>query len=162
HCQSQHSPSHRHHISGLRAGAGDRGASVKFAGAFVASAQIRPTLASRRQFLRTVATSSLVLLGSACGVLPMMQSARRRPRIGYLSQGPREEYADQVDAFLGGLRDLGYNEGQTIDIEWRFTAETNDAPWRELADDLVRQSVDVILTGGLTPTVLAAKAATAS
>ena len=34
--------------------------------------------------------------------------------------------ADRVDAFLGGLRDLGYVEGQTIAIEWRFSTESND------------------------------------
>src|SRR5262245_6448411 len=69
-----------------------------------------------------VSAAGLVLLGG-CQVASPAVSPRGRakiPRLGYLSLGPREEHADQMDAFLEGLRDLGYVEGQTIDIEWRF------------------------------------------
>ena len=47
---------------------------------------------------------------SACGVLPA-RTPPRLPRLGYLSLGPREAYAATVDAFLDGLRELGYVEG---------------------------------------------------
>jgi hypothetical protein len=66
--------------------------------------------------------------------------------LGYLSRGPREVFASQVDTFLQGLRDLGYVEGQTIAIEWRFAPAGNDAPLPELAGELVELSVDLIVT----------------
>jgi putative ABC transport system substrate-binding protein len=91
------------------------------------------------------------------------------PRLGYLSPGPREGRADVVNAFVEGLRDLGYVEGQTIAIEWRFapagseaftSAAGRDAAWAELATELVRLPVDVIVSLSSTPASLAAKAAT--
>jgi putative ABC transport system substrate-binding protein len=87
------------------------------------------------------------------------------PRIGYLSLGPREAYANIVDAFLGSLRDLGYVEGQTIAIEWRFTRSGNDSASAELAElaaELVRLPVDVIVSISSTPASQAAKAATST
>jgi putative ABC transport system substrate-binding protein len=105
--------------------------------------------------------AGLAVLASACGVLSPPARAKV-PRLGYLSPGPREERADVVDAFLGGLRDLGYVEGQTIAIEWRFTPSGNDAETVELAElatELVRLSVDVIVANA-TAAAMAAKAAT--
>jgi putative ABC transport system substrate-binding protein len=82
------------------------------------------------------------------------------PRIGYLSLGPREAYAANEEAFLDGLRELGYVEGQTIAIEWRFAPAGSEAAWAELAAELVRLPVDVIVSFGSTALTLAAKAAT--
>jgi putative ABC transport system substrate-binding protein len=62
------------------------------------------------------------------------------------------------DAFRQGLRDLGYVEGQNIVIEYRY-AEGKSARLAELATELVRLKVDVIVTGS-TITTLAAKNAT--
>jgi len=82
------------------------------------------------------------------------------PRIGYLSPGPREAFRDQVDAFLQGLRELGYVEGQSIAIEWRFTASGPDAQFAErAAAELVGLPVDLIVTS-TTPPTQAAKRAT--
>jgi putative ABC transport system substrate-binding protein len=70
-----------------------------------------------------------------------------------------------VDAFLGALRDLGYVEGQTIAIEWRFAPAggVNDAAVHaELAAELVRLPVDVIVSLSSTSATLAAKAATST
>ncbi len=39
------------------------------------------------------------------------------PSVGYLSLGPHEAYADRVDAFVQGMRELGYGDGETIAIE---------------------------------------------
>ena len=118
---------------------------------------------NRRTFLRNAAGlgifgAGLAALASACGVLSP-QAHAKIPRLGYLSPGPREERTDLVDAFLEGLRDLGYIEGQTVTIEWRFTPAGRDAAWAELAADLVRLPVDVIVANG-TAASLAAKAAT--
>jgi len=104
---------------------------------------------NRRLFLQHVAmlsasTAGLTLLSSACGLLPYRPT--RVPRIGYLAPGPRESRTEFVDAFLAGMRDLGYVEGQTISIDWRFTPAGSDARFPELAADLVRLPVDVIVT----------------
>jgi putative ABC transport system substrate-binding protein len=85
------------------------------------------------------------------------------PRIGYLCPGPREVYADRVDAFFQGLRDLGYVEGETVSIERRFSPTGNtDARWPELVKELVALSVDIIVTESSTPAGIAAKQLTST
>jgi putative ABC transport system substrate-binding protein len=84
------------------------------------------------------------------------QQQKKIPRIGYLGG-----VEGRVNAFRQGLRDLGYVEGKNIVIEWRSAAGT--APrWREIAIELVRLKVDVIVSGGGAPTTHAAKEATAT
>ena len=91
--------------------------------------------------------AGLAVLAGACGVLSPPARAKI-PRLGYLSPVPREGRADVVDAFLEGLRDLGYVEGQTIAVEWRFTpAGPDDALYAELAAELVRLPVDPVGPG---------------
>jgi hypothetical protein len=80
------------------------------------------TVLDRRAFVRRLvalgaAAAGLALLSTACGLIPSRTPAMM-PRLGYLGTQDRETMADRVDAFLGGLRDLGYVEGQTIAIEW--------------------------------------------
>jgi putative ABC transport system substrate-binding protein len=82
------------------------------------------------------------------------------PRIGFLGAQARETIADRVDAFLGGLRDLGYVEGQTIAIEWRFSTESSDNQFAAMAAVLVRLQVDVIVVHGSTAAAQATKQAT--
>jgi ABC-type uncharacterized transport system substrate-binding protein len=87
------------------------------------------------------------------------QQQKRTPRIGYLrfintSDAPR------IDAFRQGLRQLGYAEGKDFVIEERNTDGKLDR-LNELAAELVRLKVDVIVTPGPAPT-RAAKAATAT
>ena len=71
------------------------------------------------------------------------QQPKKIPRIGYLapSSGP----SANEEAFLQGLLSLGYIEGQNIAIEWRFARENWDR-LSELANELVRLKVDVIVT----------------
>jgi putative ABC transport system substrate-binding protein len=64
----------------------------------------------------------------------------------------------RVEAFRQGLRELGYVEGRDIVVDWRYAEGKLDRQ-RELADDLVRRKVDVIVSAGPEPT-RAAKAAT--
>ena len=79
--------------------------------------------------------------------------AKKTPRIGFLSASP------SVDpAFLNALRELGYIQKKTIVIEQR-SAEGKLEKLPELAADLVRLEVDVIVTQG-TPAAQAAKKAT--
>jgi ABC-type uncharacterized transport system substrate-binding protein len=107
-----------------------------------------------------VATAGLSMVSTACGLGPFQPSAQ--VRIGYLTFGPRETRADRVEAFLLGLRDLGWIEGQTIAIEWRFTRDSGGAQLPELARDLVRLAVDAIMVEGGTSAVEACKEATST
>jgi ABC-type uncharacterized transport system substrate-binding protein len=86
------------------------------------------------------------------------QQARRVPRIGVLLAGTPTSFAPRVQAFLEGLRDLGYVEGKTAAIEWRWGEDRGDR-LPELAAELVRLKVDVIVTAG-TPAAKALKSAT--
>ena len=64
-------------------------------------------------------------------------------RIGFLWDSP-DAFQDALEAFRQGLRELGYVEGQTIAIEYRW-AEGKPERMRELAEELVRLKVDVII-----------------
>jgi putative ABC transport system substrate-binding protein len=78
------------------------------------------------------------------------QQPTKVPRIGYLSATSPSVNPTRIEAFRQGLRELGYVEGKNIIIEWRY-AEGKLDRLRELAADLVRLKVDVIVTGGPTP-----------
>ncbi len=79
-------------------------------------------------------------------------------RIGFLGPASASSWADRLEAFRGGLRDLGYVEGQNIVIEVRW-ADEKYGRLPELAAELVDLKVDVLVTYG-TPGTLAAKRAT--
>jgi ABC-type uncharacterized transport system substrate-binding protein len=85
------------------------------------------------------------------------QQPKKIPRIGYIATRSGPEAGEK--AFLQGLQSLGYVEGQTIAIEWRFAQEKFDR-LPELASELVRLKVDVIVTSGGYRTVQAVKNAT--
>jgi len=85
------------------------------------------------------------------------QQPKKVPRIGYIAT--RSGAGAGEKAFLQGLQTLGYIEGQTIAIEWRFAQEKLDR-LPDLASELVRLKVDVIVTSGGYPTVQAVKNAT--
>jgi putative ABC transport system substrate-binding protein len=86
------------------------------------------------------------------------QQPGKVPRVGFLGPRSRLDGAPFVNAFLQGLRELGWVEGQNIAIEYRF-AEGRLDRLPDLAAELVRLNVDVILAGS-TPPALAAKNAT--
>lgn len=86
--------------------------------------------------------------------------AKRVPRIGFLGVSTASAWTARVDAFREGLRDLGYVEGRNIAIEFRFAQGQYDR-LPELAAELVRLKVDVIVTHSV-PGTLAAKRATAA
>jgi len=102
----------------------------------------------------------ITLLGGAA-VWPLAasaQPARKVARIGFLGSGSASGLGNRLEAFRLGLRELGYIEGGNVIIEYRW-AEDNYERLPELAADLVRSDVDVIVTYG-TPGGLAAKHAT--
>jgi putative ABC transport system substrate-binding protein len=79
-------------------------------------------------------------------------------RIGYLQTSTRAQQVHLVRAFEDGLRDLGYVVGRNLMIEYRF-ADGKLERLPQLAEDLVRLKVDVIVTG-TNPNAIAAKRAT--
>src|SRR6516162_3611500 len=102
----------------------------------------------------------LVGLTLASVHLAEAQQPTRIPRIGFLEATSYSTIQARVEAFLQGLRELGYVEGKNIHIEYRW-AEGKLDRLPNLAAELVRLKVDVIVTGG--PTAIPpAKEATAS
>src|SRR5215831_9302077 len=75
------------------------------------------------------------------------QQTGKVSRIGFLIPVSLSTLSARVEAFRQGLRELGYVEGKNIVIEWR-SAEGKSNRLPELAADLVRLKVDVIVTNG--------------
>lgn len=86
----------------------------------------------------------------------LAQQTGKVPRIGYLSLSAKLSVRDE--AFVQGLRELGYIDGQTISIEYRWAANKIET-LAALADELVAMKVDIIAATA-TPAVSAAKNAT--
>jgi putative ABC transport system substrate-binding protein len=103
----------------------------------------------------------LVALGAGALTAPLGSFAQQQGkvwRIGFLGSESASGYAKQVEMLRLGLRELGYAEGKNIVIEFRWAEGKNDR-LPDLAADLVRLNVDVIVTHG-TPPTHAAKQAT--
>jgi len=107
----------------------------------------------RREFLG-------VLSGAATWPLAARaQQPGKLPTLGYLGPGTREPDTQRVGAFLQRLRELGWIEGRNILIEQRW-ADNRFERFSEIANDLVRLKVDVILTmGSVVPAIKQATAA---
>jgi putative ABC transport system substrate-binding protein len=100
---------------------------------------------------------------SAPLVAPFSADAQPRSktyRIGYIQTATPEEQEALTKAFDEGLRELGYVEGRNIVVERRF-AWGKQEMLPDLAAELVRLNVDVIVTGG-NPVIAAAKRATST
>ena len=87
------------------------------------------------------------------------QQPKKIPRIGYLSPSDPASDSTRAEAIRQGLRERGYIEGQSIAIEYRY-AERKPDRYPELAAELVRLKVDIIVVAGGTPSVRAAMNAT--
>jgi putative ABC transport system substrate-binding protein len=107
----------------------------------------------RRQFI--------TLLGCAAAwpLAARAQQQRMMPVVGFLDAGSAAERVPQVAAVRKGLGEGGYQEGQNVALEFRW-AEGQYGRFAELAADLVRRGVNVIVTPGSGTAALAAKAAT--
>ena len=83
------------------------------------------------------------------------------PVIGYLYTGSPDPSAHLTLAFRKGLSEAGYTEGRDVTIEYRW-AHNDNARLPELAADLVRRQVAVLVTPGSSPAALVAKATTST
>ncbi len=109
---------------------------------------------TRRTFLATVTGGPL-----AAPLAAEAQQAGKVHRIGYLSGSSATAQSHFIEAFRQGLRELGWVEGQNIVIDYRF-AEGRFDRLPDLAAELVRLKVDIIVGAGGTPPAAAAKNAT--
>jgi putative ABC transport system substrate-binding protein len=100
---------------------------------------------------------AVVLL--ALGVIAEAQQPKKVPRIGYLSPSDAAIESTRSEPIRRALRELGYIEGQNIAIEYRY-AEGKQDRYPELAAELVRLKVDIIVVAGGTRQTRAAKNAT--
>ena len=113
----------------------------------------------RRTLGGCIVGAAIVLAGAAS--IAFAQTATKVYRIGWLGNGSAPSRASpEAGDFQRGLRDAGYVEGQSVVIEYRY-AGGNVERLPELASELVRLPVDVIVTAG-EPAALAAKRATKS
>ncbi len=102
----------------------------------------------------------ITLLGGAAASWPLAARAQpaRLPTIGFFSAGSAAALTNWVAALVQRLRELGWIEGRTVAIEYRW-AEGRDERIAEITAELVRLKVDVIVTHSAGP-VIAAKRAT--
>jgi len=102
----------------------------------------------------------ITLLGGAAAAWPLAARAQqpgKLPTIGFLGASTSSNWSHWTAAFVQRLRELGWIEGRTIAIEYRW-AEGRGERFAEIAAEFVRLKVDVIVTAG--GAVLAAKQAT--
>jgi putative tryptophan/tyrosine transport system substrate-binding protein len=85
------------------------------------------------------------------------QQPKKVPRIGFLFNTSPADLASRIDVFRRGLQELGYVEGKTILFEFRFAEGIFDR-LPDLAAELVRLNVDIIVVAGGRPTAAAKKA----
>jgi putative tryptophan/tyrosine transport system substrate-binding protein len=103
---------------------------------------------------------AIALLGGASVAWPLVARAQqpaKPPTIGFLGAATASAWIPWTSAFVQRLRDLGWIEGRTVGIEYRW-AEGRPERYAEIAAEFVRLKVDVILTTGAA--VIAAKQAT--
>ena len=104
----------------------------------------------------------LAALGGAAASWPLVARAQQpMPVIGFLHLTSRDEIRGLLPDFHQGLADAGYIEGKNVAIEFRW-AEGRSDRLLELAHDLVRRKVAVIVTTGGESTARAVKAATST
>jgi putative tryptophan/tyrosine transport system substrate-binding protein len=110
---------------------------------------------NRREFI--------TLLGGVATAWPLAaraQPAGKIPRIGFMGNSTAALEANLVGPFRDGLRELGYQEGRNIVIEYRW-ADGKYERFPALVAELLAVPVDVVVTAG-TPATLAVKKATSS
>jgi putative ABC transport system substrate-binding protein len=97
---------------------------------------------------------------AAWPLIARAQQAARLPTIGYMGAGSQATWSTWTAAFVQRMRELGWIEGRTVTIEYRW-AEGRSEHFAEIAAEFVRLKVDVIVTvGSAVPAVMQATATT--
>jgi putative ABC transport system substrate-binding protein len=109
---------------------------------------------------RTTRRAFVAAIGAAAWPLTAHAQRASSATIGFLRSGSRDESAELAAAFVRGLKETGYVEGQNVAIEYRWGGAQYDI-LRELIADLVSKHVAVIFAGGA-PAALAAKSVTST
>ena len=89
------------------------------------------------------------LLGTAAAAWPLAASAQpaKLPTVGVLGPTVQSTWSTWTPAFVGRLAELGWIEGRTVSIEYRWAAGSSERA-AEIAKEFVNSNVDVIVTGG--------------
>ena len=95
----------------------------------------------RREFI------TLLGCAAACPVAARAQQAGKPPTVGFLGGATATAWSNWSAAFVQRLRELGWSEGRTVTIEYRW-AEGRHERAAEIAAEFVRLKVDVIITSG--------------
>ena len=106
---------------------------------------------------KKILAGALVALTLPSVHLARAQQTAKVPRIGYLASLSEDSDIARREAFRHGLKELGYTEERNVAIEYKF-AEGTLSRLPDLAEELVRSKVDVIVVGGSTATRAAKKA----
>ena len=109
--------------------------------------------------MKNILSILLVIAVMGVGARAEAQQPKKVPRIGYLSALDPATESARSEAIRLALRELGYIEGQNIAIEYRYAEGKHDR-FPELAAELVRLKVDIIVVSGGDGTIRAAKNAT--
>ena len=122
---------------------------------------IRFSIADFRFWIRRTKTKRVFCFSLSAVIFTLCfyaeaQQPNKIYRIGFLSGGAPGA-SPEIEALRQGLRDLGYIEEKNLVIEYRHT-ERNADRYPDLAADLVRLKVDLILANGTSPTIAAKKA----
>ena len=103
----------------------------------------------------------LTLLGGATTWALPVRAQNSVPLVGFLHVAAAQPFAHIVAGFRQGLKETGYIEGETVEVEFRW-AEGQVSRLPEMAVDLVSRHIAVLVTGGGEASAFAAKAATST
>ena len=123
-----------------------------------ADTQVDPYTCPTIDYRKLMRLFALLVAFTICGAVAQAQQPTKIPRIGYLNANFPAANPARIEAFRQGLRELGYVEGKSIVIEYRY-AEGKLDRLPALAAELVRLKVDIIVSGG-PPSTRAAKEVT--
>jgi putative ABC transport system substrate-binding protein len=101
----------------------------------------------------------IMLVGGAAAWPHAARAQQAMPVVGFIDSRSPEALGERLRKFRQGLKDSGYTDGENVAIEYRW-AENQADRLPDLAADLVRRRVGVIVSSGGIPVIFAAKAAT--
>src|SRR5262249_1008602 len=109
------------------------------------SGLLGPRQPSHEVTMRRIGLAVVLAISLLAPLALEAQQAGKVYRIGFLGLSSAEDYAPNIQAFRQGLRDLGYEEGKTISIEYRW-AQGREERLPALAAELVRLNPAVLVT----------------